>query len=362
MAKTVKGRTKKSGKRVVRKKPGLPPGSVIFDGVQKVESVEIDCIRYNVDKVEEFPIASPLEIDKAIVDGSITWVDIVGLHDSKLIEAIGKELDLDVLVTEDIASTGQRPKVEFFEDYAYVVVKMISMSPENRLSVEQVSIILGRNFVVTFQEREGDLFGPIRDRIRSGMGRIRRSGADYLSYAILDIIVDHYFVVLGNFSDVLDDLEDEIIDDPSPEKQTHLRDLRKELILLRRAVWPVRELVASLQRSEVEYIDTEIRPYFRDVHDHAVQILDVVESLRDVVGGLMDLYLSGLSNKMNEIMKVLTLFGSIFLPLSFMVGMYGMNFDHMPELHYRYGYPVLILVMVLVVCGLLLYFKRKKWL
>ncbi len=351
-------------RRLRSKKPGLPPGSVIFDGERKVETATVNCIQFGPEFLKEFPVNSLDSVKAILEDEHVAWLDVVGLHNVELIEQVGTSVGIHPLIKEDIVSTGQRPKVEFYDDYIYIVVKMILFDHESDagLSIEQVSLVVGDGFVVTFQERPGDVFEPVRERIRTGHGRVRKSGADYLAYAILDIIVDHYFIVLGTYSDLLDDLEDQILDDPAPARQSKLRDHRKELISLRRAVWPVREVVASLERTESPLLSTDVRPFYRDVHDHAVQILDIVESLRDVIGGLMDLYLSSLSNRMNEIMKVLTIFGSIFLPLSFMVGMYGMNFDNMPELHFRYGYPILIACMVAVASGLLVFFKRKDWL
>ncbi|MEZ4697288.1 MAG: magnesium/cobalt transporter CorA [Rhodothermales bacterium] len=355
-------KSRRTFKSIRLKKPGLPPGSVVFDGQRKVEEVTIDSIHYDAENLIETRITDPSQIDPVRRKPGTMWLDVIGLHDTEMIDSLGGMFDLHPLVREDLVSTGQRPKVEFFDDYVYIVVKMVSWLDDGGLAVEQVSLVVGRGFVLSFQERPGDVFGPVRERLRSALGRIRTLESDYLAYALLDIIVDNYFVVLGSYGDQLDDLEEVILEDPTPENQAHLRDLRRDLITLRRAVWPVREVVASLERTESKLISAEVRPFFRDVNDHAVQILDIVESSRDVVGGLMDLYLSSLSNRMNEIMKVLTLFGTIFLPLSFLTGLYGMNFDDMPELHYRYGYPILLLVMTSVVVGLLYYFKRKNWL
>jgi magnesium transporter len=271
-------------------------------------------------------------------------------------------LDVHLLTQEDIVSPGQRAKVEEFDGHAFVVARMVRYEPDvARLESEQVSLIVTDRVVISFQERTGDVFGPVRARLRAASGRIRERGGDYLAFALLDILVDHVFLVLETIGDEIEDLESEVVDDPSPKIQHRLRGLRTNLILLRRAIWPVRELLSTLARGDSAVFRPETQLFLRDAQDHAIQAVEVIESLREIVGGLADLYLSSLSHRMNDVMKVLTIIGTIFIPLSFVAGLYGMNFDSMPELHWQYGYPMALGLMGTVAGGLLIYFRVKKW-
>ena len=279
------------------------------------------------------------------------------------IEKIGQHYDLHPLVLEDILHTGQRPKFEDIEQYLFVVLMMLRFDKENKSVIsEQVSLVLGKNFVISFQENVGDVFEQIRDRIRNSKGRIRKMGSDYLMYALLDAIVDGYFAILENMGETIETLEEELVDDPSKNTLQQIHHLKREMIFLRKSVWPLRELISSLERSESKLIQQSTEAYLRDVYDHTIQVIDTVESFRDMVASMLDLYLSSLSMRMNEVMKVLTIIATIFIPLTFIAGVYGMNFHNMPELSWKYGYPVTLLVMAIISIGMLYYFKRKNWL
>jgi len=253
--------------------------------------------------------------------------------------------------------------MEDYGDYIFVVLKMLYPGEnKDEIEAEQVSLILGSNFVISFQEREGDVFDPIRDRIRKNKGRIRKAGADYLAYALLDAIVDNYFLILENVGEKIEDTEQQLATNPSPETLQYIRELKNEMIFLRKSIWPLRELINGLERCESTLIHESTGVYLRDVYDHTIQIIDTVESYRDMISGMVDIYLSSISNKMNEVMKVLTIFASIFIPLTFIAGLYGMNFEFMPELTWHWGYFALLGFMVSVGVSLVVYFRRKRWL
>jgi len=280
-----------------------------------------------------------------------------------VIEKLGTAFDLHPLLLEDILSTAQRPKFEDYEKSIFLVLKMLRFGDDHQVvETEQVSLIVGPNFVLSFQERVGDVFDSVRDRLRSGKGRIRKLGADYLAYSLLDAIVDSYFLVLEKLGERIEDLEEELVSDPSQKTLRHIHTLKREMITLRRSIWPLRELVGGLQRSESPLVAESTRVYLRDVYDHTVQIIDTIESFRDMVSGMLDIYLSSVSNRMNAVMKVLTIIATLFIPLTFIAGVYGMNFEHMPELKWRYSYAVVWAVMIGVASIMLAYFRRKKWL
>lgn len=352
--------------RYVRKrsgKIGMAPGTVVFTGTRRVEKSRITLIRYGETEFFESEFDSFADLVPELDRPGTKWLNIDGIHDADLIQAIGDRYGNHPLVLEDIASPGQRAKVEEYGDHTYILARMISYDTEKReIDAEQVSLIVKSDMVISFQERPGDVFGPVRDRLHVSSGRIRSRGPDYLAYALLDVIVDHYFVTLEAFGEEIGFLEEEVIVNPEPEIQKRIRALRGNLILVRRAAWPMRELLGVMARTESPIVNEETRMFVRDAHDHAVQALDIVESLRDVVGGITDLYMSSLSNRMNDIMKVLTIIGTIFIPLSFIAGLYGMNFDNMPELHLKYGYGIALGLMLSVAGGLLLFFRRKGWL
>jgi len=306
------------------------------------------------------------EIDEAFLfkdNKRITWINIDGLQRIDVIERIGKQFGIHPLVLEDIANTGQRPKMEDYIDYLFVVLKMLQYSEEdNEIKGEQVSLILGSNWVVSFQETEGDVFDPIRERIRTNKGRIRKMGPDYLVYVLMDAIVDNYFAVLERVGERIEEIEEEIVANPSPETLQTIHDLKRQMIMLRKSVWPLREVISRLERWESKLINESTDIFLRDLYDHTIQVIDAVETFRDMLSGMLDIYMSSVSNRMNEVMKVLTIIATIFLPLTLVAGIYGMNFRIMPELEWDWGYPFALIVMLSVGIVMLLYFRRRKWL
>ena len=355
----------KKNKRVRRHvtKAGLPPGTLVYTGEKKLETVRITVIDYDERDYQERQVDRVEECFQFKATPTVTWINIDGLHDVKIIEEIGKHYDLHPLTLEDILHTGQRPKFEDLDNYLFVVLMMLRFDDESqRVLSEQVSLILGSNFVISFQENIGDVFEQIRDRIRNTKGRIRKMGADYLMYALLDAVVDHYFGILEKLGEKIESLEEELVGDPSERTLQQIHRLKREMVHLRKSVWPLRELINGLERSESDLIEETTGVYLRDVYDHTIQIIDTVESFRDMVSGMLDIYLSSISNRMNAVMKVLTIIATMFIPLTFVAGIYGMNFEHMPELKWRYGYAAVWLVMLVVAGLMILYFKRKKWL
>jgi magnesium transporter len=276
---------------------------------------------------------------------------------------VGKSFGVHPLVLEDIADTGQRPKMEDFDDYIFVVLKMFRFDDkEKQVKIEQISLVLGRDFVVSFQEREGDVFDPIRERLRSNKGRVRKAGADYLVYALMDAVIDNYFFIMEKLGEAIEEIEDKVVISPTSETVQTIHDLKRQMIVLRKAVWPLREVISRLEQSESTLIAKSTLIYLRDAYDHTVQVMDSVDTFRDTLSGMLDIYLSSVSNRMNEIMKVLTIIATIFIPLTFIVGIYGMNFRNMPELGQPLGYPLVLIVMALIACVMLVYFRRKGWL
>jgi magnesium transporter len=322
--------------RLIKKrspKVGLPPGTLVHIGEKKVEKARITIMDYDETNLEEKE-AKTIEESYPFKDKpTVTWINIDGLHEVEIIEKLGSHFGLHPLLLEDILNTDQRPKMEDYGDYIFVVLKMLYPGEnKDEIEAEQVSLILGSNFVISLQESEGDVFNPIRDRIRKNKGRIRKAGADYLAYALLDAIVDNYFLILENVGEKIEDTEQQLAANPSPETLQYIRELKSEMIFLRKSIWPLRELISGLERGESTLIHESTGAYLRDVYDHTIQVIDTVESYRDMISGMVDIYLSSISNKMNEVMKVLTIFASIFIPLTFVAGVYGMNFEFMPEL------------------------------
>ena len=343
-------------------KRGMPPGTLIHVGKKKMEKVRISVIDYDEKNLIEKDGIS-IEECKSFADSpSITWINVDGLHDPEVIEKIGTTFDIHPLLLEDIMNTEQRPKVEDYGKYMYFVLKMVYIDDRKRICVEQVSIILGDTYVISFQERTGDVFESIRQRLKNKKGRIRTLKADYLAYSLIDSIIDHYFAILENISEVIEKLEGEVVEEPSKKTLQDIHMLKRNMLYLRKSVWPLREVISYLQRSESELIEDNIGFYLRDVYDHTIQVIDTLESFRDMVSGMLDIYLSSISQKLNEVMKVLTIIATIFIPLTFIAGVYGMNFAYMPELQWKWGYFAVLGVMLIVFVGMIIYFKRKKWL
>jgi magnesium transporter len=349
--------------RRIQTKAALPPGTVEYVGEKKTDRVTVSLIDYDESAVNEREIASIEECFPCRDSAETSWINVTGLHDTVLLTKLADQFGLHPLVLEDIVNTHQRPKLEEYDGYLYIVIKMLDYDETTALvTSEQVSLVLGPTYVLSFQEREGDVFGPIRERIRNGKGRIRQGGADYLAYALLDAIIDHYYAVLENLGEQIESLEDNVIGDPTPEFLGTIHSLKREMIYVRKAVWPLREVVNSLERGESQLIKKATRVFMRDVYDHTIQVIDAVESFRDIISGMQDLYLSSISNRMNEVMKVLTIIATIFVPLTFVAGIYGMNFSHMPELQWRWSYPLFYVVVVCVGLGMIAFFRKKRWL
>lgn len=340
----------------------MPPGALVYIGERDAKQVKINLIDYDTLHVDERELTAIEECFPFRDTSSVTWINIDGLQDTTLIESLGHHFQLHPLLLEDLMNTNHRPKMEDFGDYIFVVMKMIYHSRQSgRVEVEHVSLVLGQNWVITFQEHEEDTFGHIRERIRMG-GRIRKQGTDYLAYALLDGVIDNYFAVLEEFGDQIENTSTEITINPKSETLQTISDMKQEMILLRKSVWPMRETVGKMQRSESPLIQDTTKIYLRDVYDHTIQIIDTIESFRDMVSGMLDVYLSSLSNRMNAVMKVLTVFAAIFIPLTFVTGIYGMNFSYMPELDWHYGYLGSLIAMGVIAAVMLVYFKKKRWL
>ena len=345
------------------KKQGLPPGTPVYVGEEKAGPIRMTVIRYDEENVTEKPAESVEECLSLRDESCVMWINCDGVHDAGLVQALSEAFGLHPLVQEDILHTSQRAKVEDHTDYTYIVLQMLRWDEEREETItEQVSLILGDAFVLSFQERPGDVFGPLRDRIRTAKGRIRTMKADYLAYNLLDAIVDGYFVILEKRGEQMECLEDELVSQPSPATLEKIHHMRREALFLRKAVWPVREMIAGLERAESPRIGKAVRPYLRDLYDHAIQVIDTTETLREMLSGMLDTYLSSQSNRMNEVMKVLTIIATIFIPLTFVAGIYGMNFKAMPELEWRWGYAGALTVMAAVALAMVLYIRKKNWL
>lgn len=345
------------------KKAGLPPGTLVHIGEKKIEKSRITIIDYDEVQLLEKEAKTVEECLTFKDKSTITWINIDGIHEVEIIEKIGKYFDLHPLILEDILNTEQRPKIEDFEDYLYLALKMPSLNvKDSKIKIEQVSLILGPNFIISFQEIIGDVFNPIRERIRNVKGRIRKMGPDYLAYTLIDSIVDNYFTILEKIGERIESIEEELLIEPKTETLHDIHSLKSEMLFLRKSVWPLREVVSIMERGESELIKESTRIYLRDVYDHTIQVIDTIETFRDMLSGMLDLYLSSISNKTNEIMRVLTIIATIFIPLTFIAGLYGMNFEYMPELKWRWSYPIILLVMVSIGISMLYYFRKKKWL
>ncbi len=351
-------------RRWKRRSPtGAPPGTMVQDPDAAPPVIRV--IAYNSDKVLERQVAAPQELRELLGKWPVVWVNVDGLGSVQTIQELGGLFHLHRLVLEDLVNVPQRPKVERYEDCLFLVARM--MSAGERLDSEQISIYLGSGFVLTFQERVGDCLDPVRQRIREGAGRIRSQGADYLAYALLDAVIDHYFPVLEDLGERLEAMEDEVLRHPSPEVISRIHAAKRDLLALRRVVWPQREALHWLLRESVPVLTDDTRLHLRDCYDHVAHVMDMVETFRELASGLVDAYQSSLSNRMNEVMKVLTIIATIFIPLSFLAGLYGMNFSaesspwNMPELRFYFGYPLALAMMAVVVGIMLLYFRRKGW-
>jgi len=349
----------------VTRKPGSSPGEIAHVGEKKTEKVRIRMICYdqaNLSEKEFETIESCLECYRQ--SNGVKWINIDGLHDTETLKKIGEAFDIHLLALEDIVNTTQRPKVEAYDKHLFVVLKMFYVKEEvSEIEAEQMSFILGQDHVLSFQEKVGDVFGEVRNRLRTGgTGFIRKAGADYLLYALMDAIVDHYFIVMEKIGLQLEDADDELTGNSNPKTLRKIHALKKQVVFLKRMTWPLRELFGSILRLETKLITKKTHVFFRDVQDHSIQVLDALEGFREMISGMIDLYQSSVGNRMNEVMKVLTIIATLFIPPTFVAGIYGMNFENMPELHTRFGYFVAVGVMLTSITSMLVYFRKKKWL
>ena len=344
-------------------KAGASPGTLVHIGEQKVDDTRITLIDYDEAHLQE-RVLDGIEEAFPLKDlPTVTWINIDGLHEIDIIEKVGQHFNIHPLVLEDIVNTGQRPKTEEFEDFIYVVLKMLHYNENSEeISSEQFSLVLGPDFLISFQEIQGDVFKTVRERIRKPKTRIRKAGCDYLAYALIDAVVDNYFLILEKLGENIETLEEDLLENPSPETLQTLHEMKREMIYLRKQIWPIREMINSLVKGESSLVNESTSLFFRDIYDHTIQIIDTIESFRDILSGMLDIYLSTLSNKMNEVMKVLTIIATIFIPITFVAGIYGMNFKFMPELEWRWGY-VMVWAIIVVVVGIMIgFFKKKQWL
>lgn len=341
---------------------GLSPGSLVHLGERREEAVKLSVIDYDLENLNIRDLQSVEEAFPFKNSPTVSWLNLAGLHDTEILQKIGNHFGIHPLVMEDVLNTGHQPKSEIYDDYLFFIIKMINYDEkEKRLDYEQVSMILGENFLISFQEKAGDLFNPVRQRIETTKGRLRKQGPDYLLYALLDVIVDNYYLVLEKLATDIEDLEARALTEPVRELVHEIQRLKSEVVLLRKSVWPLREAVDDLMVEDSNLVSAFTQPYLHDLYDHTIHVIDTIETFRDMISGLMDVYLSSLSIRMNDIMKVLTIIATIFIPLTFIAGIYGMNFENMPELKWSFGYQMIWLIMILTSGALLLYFKKKGW-
>ncbi len=341
---------------------GLPPGTVVHVGEAPAGPVRISVITYDEGSLEETPLDPAVGCPTIKPAPAITWVNVVGVADAEALERLGQCVNLHPLVVEDIANTGQRVKLEDYTDYLYLVVKSLSWdSQAGEVTTEQISLLVGDHWVLSFQEAGPDAFESVAARLRNEKARARKMGADYLAYELIDAVVDHYFETIEQVGEQIELLEDEVVTDPQAGTIEDIHRLKRDMILLRRAVWPLREVVGGFERLDSELVKPTTGVYLRDVYDHTIQVIDTIEAFRDVLSGLLDIYLSSISNRMNAVMKVLTIIATIFIPLSFLAGVYGMNFKGIPELEWRWGYAAFWAICAVTTVVMVAYFKKKRW-
>lgn len=344
------------------RKVGMPPGSLVPSIERKADKIQVTVFDYNAEKLVEHQNASLQKCLQFLQTSAVTWINICGIDDIQTIELVGRRFGLHPLLLEDIMSSGQRSKLDDYKDTLYIVVKMLTYNEEKQqVEDEQVSLVLGKNYLISFLESKNNIFAPIYDRLRPQNSRIREKGADYLCYALIDCLVDNYFLILEKVDGKLERLEEELIQQPTPYTLQKIQHTKREITLLRKSVWPMREVISNFRRIETPLIQDSTKLYLHDVYDHTIQAIDAIESFRDIAGGMLDIYLSNISQRLNEIMKVLTVITTIFVPLTFVASIYGMNFDNIPELHNPYGYYGVLSVMAVITLGMLFYFKKKDW-
>ena len=338
---------------------GAKPGTLMINS--NAEPTKVRVMKYNALNLTEYETTNASELKDLLEDGTVCWIDVQGTGDEQILRQFADSFSIHPLALEAVVNVPQRPKIERFDNHTLVITRMVLLQDEEVLP-EQVSIFIGANYVLTFQERSGDVFNPVRERIQQGGPVLRNSGPGYLAYALIDAVIDGFFPILETFGEKLETLEDEIVVNPDPQKLREIHTAKRDLLDIRRAIWPQREAISAMIRDENPLITDTVRTYLHNCYDHCVQIMDGIETYRELTGSLMDLYLSCVGNRQNEVMKVLTIMASVFIPLSFLAGIYGMNFDNMPELHSQWGYPILLGSMFGIATIMILYFRRKGWL
>lgn len=352
--------SKYAGQRSI--KTGMPPGSLVHIGSRKTENVSVSVIEYDENSIRHIDVDDPGDLAYFRDSIKTSWVNIDGLHNTALMESIGTVFGLHPLVMEDMLNTEQRPKIEDYGEYIYIAIKQLyTDEATGDIITSQQSIVLGKGFVISAGESKTPIFMPVRDRLESG-GRMRKMGEDYLAYSLLDAIIDNYFDVLERQGDMIEEVEELLISKPVPDTLRKINNIKKDMLIIHKNVWPLRDVTNLLERGESKLVQESTHLYIRDLYDHVIQAMDTTEIYRDILSGLLDIYLSSISIKMNEIMKVLTIISTIFIPLTFLAGIYGMNFRYMPELEWRWGYFALLGVMIAVALAMLAFFRRKKWL
>lgn len=341
-----------------RQKIGLPPGTLVYTGKKKIGPIKIKVMDYTGEELHELYISKIEDLKKYLHSDSVSWINVVGVHNTDVISRIGECLEIEPLTLEDVVNVHSRPKISFYDNYLFLQMKMIY--DKHHVIFEQTSFILGKNFLLTFQEDDGDVFEPVRERVRTRKWALNKKGNDFLLYSLIDIIVDNYFGVVEKIGDRIDHLESEVFKNPDEGILHRIHLLRKELVMLRKSVWPLREMISHLQKSE-QYVKRGTKMYLADLYDHVVQVVDSFETYRELSASVLESYLSTVSNRMNEVMKVLTVIATIFIPLTFVAGVYGMNFKNMPELYWHNGYYMILLVMLIAAMGMIIYFKKRKW-
>ncbi len=349
-------------KEAIKEKLSHAPGHVVYTGQKADKTVSIDVFDYNDDYLDEETLLNLEEYHKDTNEKTVTWININGLNDTVALEQIASRYNLHPLVMEDVANTTQRPKLDEYSDHLFIVFKMLYYDGDGQLNVEHISLILGKTYLICLQEYDGDVFDGVRERIRHAKGRVRSNGADYLAYAIMDAVIDHYFIIIEQLSNKIEELEDRIYVNTSENHSQEIQNIKKEVIQVRRSIFPLREVVNKLEKVDNHLISKKTQLFVRDLYDHTIQVIETVEVYRDTIAGLMDMNATNISNRMNEVMKVLTIIATIFIPMTFLAGIYGMNFEHIPELKLENGYYYFWAAMVIIFIASLIYFKRKKWL
>lgn len=347
---------------LLAKKVGLPPGTLLHVGSKRAERPTITVLRYDEESAVE---KEGVLLDELVIDSAqagVTWIHVAGLSHVEIIERLGQMFNIHSLALEDILNTNQRPKLEDYGEYIYIAIKMLTYQPDNQvIAAEHINIVVGPNYVLSFQETDRVFFKPVRERIKSGQSRFRKHGADYLAYALMDTVVDYYFVLLEQLGERVEELEEELVTQPDAKLLPAIHNLKTEMLYLRRSVWPLREVIAQIERGDSALFKENTLLYIRDIYDHTIQVIETVETYRDMTSSMLEIYLSSISNRMNEVVKMLTVISTIFMPLTFLAGLYGMNFKYMPELEWQYGYPAVLVLMTVIGVTMYRYFSRKAW-